>query len=189
MSAENQIPESLADRAAAPDRILAAFSRLLVVVDDGAERAEMPAVRRGSLLSHALSHIAGTLAGQVWGTSALATSAVVAVFERAVTSTEQQAADLAQRDREPAGPDVAFVIHDLDGTDSGACAPDCSGCAIESDVPEPAAAPVLHWPSSGLSTTTLCQGEPLTAADFAEIKADVTCPACLGLMTEEGRRR
>lgn len=31
----------------------------------------------------------------------------------------------------PAGWDVAGVIHDLDGTDSGACAPDCSGCEIE----------------------------------------------------------
>jgi len=29
------------------------------------------------------------------------------------------------------GFDTAFVIHDLDGTDSGACASDCSGCAIE----------------------------------------------------------
>lgn len=27
--------------------------------------------------------------------------------------------------------DTAFVIHDLDGTDSGNCAADCSGCAIE----------------------------------------------------------
>jgi anti-sigma regulatory factor (Ser/Thr protein kinase) len=27
--------------------------------------------------------------------------------------------------------DTAFVIHDLDGTDSGDCAADCSGCAIE----------------------------------------------------------
>jgi hypothetical protein len=31
----------------------------------------------------------------------------------------------------PAGWDVPGVIHDLDGTDSGACAPDCSGCAFE----------------------------------------------------------
>jgi hypothetical protein len=30
-----------------------------------------------------------------------------------------------------AGWDVAGVIHDLDGTDSGNCAPDCSGCEIE----------------------------------------------------------
>lgn len=38
--------------------------------------------------------------------------------------------------------------------------------------------PVLHWPAPGLSTTTLCQGEPLTAADFAPTEAEVTCPEC-----------
>lgn len=27
--------------------------------------------------------------------------------------------------------DAALVIHDLDGTDSGACAADCSGCEFE----------------------------------------------------------
>lgn len=31
----------------------------------------------------------------------------------------------------PAGLDVALVIHDLDGTGSGACAADCSGCEFE----------------------------------------------------------
>lgn len=38
--------------------------------------------------------------------------------------------------------------------------------------------PALHWPAPGLSTTTLCQGEPLTSADFTRIEADVTCPEC-----------
>lgn len=40
------------------------------------------------------------------------------------------------------------------------------------------AAPVLHWPSPGLRTTTQCQGEPLTAEDFAQTEAAVTCPKC-----------
>lgn len=93
----SEIPDVIA-RAAAPDRILAAFSRLLVVVDEGSERAEMPAVRRGSLLAHALSHITGSLAGQVWGASTITTSALVGVFESAVTSTKANAANLAQSD-------------------------------------------------------------------------------------------
>lgn len=41
-----------------------------------------------------------------------------------------------------AGCDVVDVIHDLDGTDSGACAPDCSGCSMEF---APAAAPWCQW--------------------------------------------
>lgn len=40
------------------------------------------------------------------------------------------------------GCDVVDVIHDLDGIDSGACAPDCSGCSA---VPDPAAAPWCQW--------------------------------------------
>jgi hypothetical protein len=40
------------------------------------------------------------------------------------------------------------------------------------------AAPVLHWPAPGLRTTTLCQGEPLTAADFAPAAPEVTCSDC-----------
>lgn len=36
--------------------------------------------------------------------------------------------------RVPADFDAAMVIHDLDGTDSGACASDCSGCAFEREI-------------------------------------------------------
>lgn len=52
-------------------------------------------------------------------------------------------------------------------------------CAAAAD-PAP-----LHWPSRGLRTTTRCQGEPLTAADFAASEADVTCPACRALLADE----
>lgn len=47
--------------------------------------------------------------------------------------------------------------------------------------------PVLHWPSRGLKTTTACQGEPLTPADFAASEPDVTCPGCRALLaTQDG---
>jgi hypothetical protein len=43
----------------------------------------------------------------------------------------------------------------------------------------------LHWPSRGLRTTTSCHGEPLTVESFAAREADVTCPGCRALLSDE----
>jgi hypothetical protein len=45
-----------------------------------------------------------------------------------------------------------------------------------------AGATVMHWPAPGLQITTLCQGERLTRASFADREADVTCPQCRALL-------
>jgi hypothetical protein len=49
-------------------------------------------------------------------------------FEESEVKVTQESDDLSV---EFEGWDLAYVIHDLDGTDSGACAADCSGCALE----------------------------------------------------------
>lgn len=42
-----------------------------------------------------------------------------------------------------------------------------------------------HWPAPGLRVTTQCQGEPLGAESFAAREADVTCPGCRALLSDE----
>ena len=61
----------------------------------------------------------------------------------------------------------------------------CPACRALLAVQDRSAEVVTHWHSRGLSITTLCQGEPLTAADFASRASDVTCPGCLALLPEQ----
>jgi hypothetical protein len=58
--------------------------------------------------------------------------------------------------------DVAFVIHDLDGTDSGACAADCSGCAAIRAACDHDITPPTVDPSE---STAMTQGAAIDAAD------------------------
>lgn len=61
------------------------------------------------------------------------------------------------------------------------CKPACPVCDRDQDAAEAA----MHWPALGLRTTTMCDGEPLTADAFAVLEADVTCPRCRALLPAE----
>lgn len=183
-------------RTAAVTRIDAAFERYQGRPQPTGDRPDYDR-QRADDASTVLCHLIGALEAIVISSEhiRLTPARVAGVVEQAVAAVapEQQATT----------PTLKHALTPLYGRVSTAglearCGADGPTVVFAADVTCPeckalmaahGAAPVLHWPSRGLRTTTLCQGQPLTATDFAETKANVTCSRCRARMTKNGAGR